>query len=1010
MTTPSEGTFGDLLRQLRKDVGLTGAELAERAGLSPRGLNDLERGARTTPRRETAQLLADALGLAGDERVTFLAAARHALPRGDGAQTHPADLTVHLAEPTATGDTVVLATPAPPAGTVSFVFTDIEGSTQLLQQLGPRYADALLAHQRLLRAAFAAHSGYEVDTQGDSFFVAFATAPDALVAAVDAAQALAQHAWPEGTSLRVRMGLHSGAPQLVGTRYIGLDVHRAARIAAAGHGGQILLSEAMAGLVRHDLPGDLTLRDLGAHRLKDLQQAEHIYQAVLADLPSDFPALRSLEAHPHNLSIQTTPLLGREREVAAVCALLRRADVRLVTLTGPGGIGKTRLSLQVAAELLDAFPDGVWQVRLSRLTDPALVIPTIATTLDLKERGGTPLTDVLRGYLRDKQLLLVLDNFEQVAKAAPQIGDLLAASPSVQVLVTSRVTLHLSGEHEYALRPLALPDPQHLPPPERLSQYAAVALFIERAQAAQADFAVTNATAPAVAEICARLDGLPLAIELAAVRVKLLPPPALLKRLEHALPVLTGGARNLDARQQTMRNTLAWSYELLSADERRLFRRLAVFVGGCTLEAAEAVCAAPLGVDVLDGLSRLVDHSLVQQREEGGEARFVMLHIIREFALERLEASGEAEAVRRSHLAFHSGLAELAYQQYIDPQRDQSAATFARLDREHDNVRAALGFVRAQVDASVNRADGVEGVRMAGALGYFWWRRGYLSEGREWLEGLLASAFDEQNQAVDASMPPAALTRALERAGYLALWQNDYVQATRRLESALVLARDAGVSAIAADAQHALALVAFYQGDLERARMVFAEEVEQARAQQEPYLLARAILNLGIVADYLGELNQAAAAFEEALALDRQRHSTDVHLDIGNLGHLALRQGALDRAEVLFNEALVLSKQASDKIMMVYSLEQLATVAEERGHHERAARLLGSAAGVRAIIATTSALYEQADIDRVATRARTALGEDMWLAAYAAGRALSLEEAMAEALGEQAEAHVATEE
>jgi hypothetical protein len=321
---------------------------------------------------------------------------------------------------------------------------------------------------------------------------------------------LADHAWPEGTSLQVRIGLHTGTPQLVGDHYVGLDVVRAARIAAAGHGGQILLSAAAAELARHDLPDGIALRDLGAHRLKDLQQAEHVYQVVLPDLPADFPPLRALDARPHNLPVQPSPLLGREQELAALSTLLRRDDMRLVTLTGPGGIGKTRLSLQVAAEVLDVFPDGVWSVRLSRLSDSELVVPAIATTLDLKESGGTPLADVLRGYLRDKHLLLVLDNFEQVAAAAPQIGELLAACPGLRVLVTSRVVLRLRGEHVYALRPLALPDPAHLPPPEHLSQYAAVALFIERAQAAQANFQVTNATAPAVAEVCARLSGWPL--------------------------------------------------------------------------------------------------------------------------------------------------------------------------------------------------------------------------------------------------------------------------------------------------------------------------------------------------------------------------------------------------------------------------------------------------------------------------------------------------------------------
>ncbi|HEV2457211.1 MAG TPA: adenylate/guanylate cyclase domain-containing protein, partial [Ktedonobacterales bacterium] len=468
-----------------------------------------------------------------------------------------------------------------PTGTVTFLFTDIEGSTRLQQQLGARYAESLGLHQQLLRAAFAASNGREVDTQGDAFFVAFSIAPQAIAAAAEATRALADAAWPEDAPVRVRIGVHTGTPQLVGDRYIGLDVPRAARIAAAGHGGQVLLSEATHALVEHALPEGTNLRDLGLHRLKDLQHPEHLFQLVMPGLAADFSPLKTLDTHQHNLPIQPTPLLGREEAVAALCALLRREDVRLVTLTGPGGIGKTRLAIQIAAELVQDFADGVWFVRLSRLTDPALVVPTIAETLGLKEVDSQSLAELLGAYLVDRRPLLLLDNFEQVVGAASEVAGLLAASPGLKVLVTSRSRLHLRGEHEYPLAPLPLPEPGQQPPPERLSQYAAVAMFVERAQAAKADFAVTAANAPAIAEVCARLDGLPLAIELAAARVKLLPPEALLARLSTQLKVLTGGPRDLEERQQTMRATLAWGEALLAPEERVLFRRLAVFVGGC---------------------------------------------------------------------------------------------------------------------------------------------------------------------------------------------------------------------------------------------------------------------------------------------------------------------------------------------------------------------------------------------------------------------------------------------
>ncbi|HEV2459684.1 MAG TPA: helix-turn-helix domain-containing protein, partial [Ktedonobacterales bacterium] len=480
--------------------------------------------------------------------------------------------------------------------------------------------------------------------------------------------------------------------------------------------------------------------------------------------------------HParHNLPVQLTPLLGREDEMVAVTALLRQDAVRLVTLTGPGGVGKTRLGLQVAAELVDEYADGVWFVRLSRLVDPALVLPTIAHILGLQEAGRQPVEAVLREWLRTRAVLLLLDNFEQVVAAAPEVAELLAASPGLKVLVTSRMGLHLRGEQEVPVPPLGLPSAAgspRLPAVERLNQYPAVALFLARAREARPEFQVTSATAPAVLGICARLDGLPLAIELAAARLKVLPPPALLRRLEQALPLLEGGARDLEARQQTMRATLAWSEDLLEPAEQRLFGRLAVFVGGFTLEAAEAVCAAPagaepLGVDVLAGLGALVEQSLVQpqtgdegegEEEEGGEARFRLLYVVREYALERLEASGEADALRQAHALYFLMVAEQAEPQLHGPEQ---RTWLARLERELDNERAALGWLG-------ERAEVERGLRLAAALTWYWGERSHFLEGLGWLKGLLAQPAQpaEPGMMIGIASPPGEAQDAAQDAG-----------------------------------------------------------------------------------------------------------------------------------------------------------------------------------------------------------------------------------------------------
>jgi len=599
-----------------------------------------------------------------------------------------------------------------PTGTVTLLFTDIEGSTRLLQRAGDEYADLLEQHRRLLGEAFRGQGGTVVDSEGDAFFVAFGSAKDAVAAAAEAQRALAAHEWRNGNEIRVRMGLHTGEPRLVDERYVGLDVHHAARVMAAGHGGQVLVSEATRALLNDDGP---RLRDLGEHRLKDLSRPQRLYQLELDGLPCEFPPLKTLDNRPTNLPVQPNELIGRERELDEAAALLRDG-LRVLTLTGTGGTGKTRLALQLAAEVVEAFPNGVFFVSLAPVQDWELVAPTIARALGLREQPGETVLETLDGYLIDKELLLVLDNFEQVLAAAPAVAGLCASAPKLKLLVTSRTPLRLSGERTYPVPPLDLPE--------------SVRLFAERAHAAALEFDVTDENEDAVAEICRRLDGLPLAIELAAPRIRSLPPPALLRRLDQRLKLLTGGAQDLDERQRTLRATIEWSYELLPDAERELFAQLGVFVGGSRLEAAEALCDS-IGIDVLDGLHSLVEKSLLRQRADAdGEPRFWMLETIREYALELLDEAGALAEVRRRHAEWFLAQAERAD---IEARTGDQAAWFDGLDADNDNLRAALDWAEETRDGDLM-------LRLATALWGFWATRGHIAEGSRALEEALALA------------------------------------------------------------------------------------------------------------------------------------------------------------------------------------------------------------------------------------------------------------------------------
>jgi predicted ATPase/class 3 adenylate cyclase len=643
-----------------------------------------------------------------------------------------------------------------PRGTVTFLFTDIESSTRLMQEIGESYVESQTAHHAILRAAFDSNSGHELRTEGDSFVCVFASAIDACMAAAAAQRALAAHPWRDGAELKVRIGLHTGEAPLVGNEYIGLDVHHAARIAASAHGGQVVISETTRGIVEEKLPSGLRLRDLGAHRLKDLAKPERLYQLVIDGLQESFPLVRTLDAIQNNLPTQLTSFVGRGAEVAEAKRLLQ--NTRLLTLTGPGGIGKTRLSLQIAAESARDFPGGVYFVPLSAVRDPELIASAVAQVLGIPVTGGRLPIDGVTDHVHDKTLLLVLDNYEQLLPAgAPTASQLLHAGEGVKLLVSSRSVLHVYGEQELEVEPLRLPDRHAHPGLEAVSQYEAVKLFIERAVAAKPDFQATNENAPAIAGICERVDGLPLAIELAAARIKLFSPQALLARLETSLTVLGSGARDLPGRQQTLRGAIDWSYDLLDDAQKRLLARFSVFARGASLEQAEAVCGPPdeVGGEVLNGLDQLADHSLLRRMPDFDEPRLIMLQTIRDFAGERLDKSTENHEIRDRHVDAYCALAEAAAPNLFG---DEQKAWLDRLERDHDNVRAAFDWCAATGDAE-------RAMNLAAFFWRFWQMRGHLHEGRVRLEAILKMASSLQFREARA--------HALEAAGGVAYWEGD---------------------------------------------------------------------------------------------------------------------------------------------------------------------------------------------------------------------------------------------
>jgi predicted ATPase/class 3 adenylate cyclase len=918
---------------------------------------------------------------------------------------------------------------SPPTGTVTFLFTDIEGSSRLWEQNARAMQAALIRHDELLRLTIQERGGYVFKTVGDAFCAAFPTGPDALEAALETQRRLLSSEWEESGPLRVRMALHTGVAEERDGDYFGPPVNRVARLMSAAHGGQVLLSLPTQELVRDQLPGGTSLRDLGEYRLKDLFRPERVFQLLAPGLPSELPPLRSLAAYRNNLPLQPTPLIGREKEVSEVCDLLRGDETRLLTLTGPGGIGKTRLALQAAADLLDDFPDGTFFAPLATLTEPELFLSAVAEMLGVRETGEQSLFESLKDYLHERRMLLLLDNFEQVLGAAPAVTEMLAVAPGLKVLATSRAPLGLYGQMEYAVPPLSVPDVKHLPDLKILSQYEAVRLFIERAKAAKVDFEVTDESAPAVAEICVRLDGLPLAIELAAARIKMLPPKAMLQRLTSRLKLLTGGARDLPERQRTLRATIEWSFALLDEGEQLIFGRLAVFSGGRTLEAIDAICDSEgdLPVDAFEGVSSLLNKSLLRQEEgPNGEPRFVMLETVHEFAREKLGQSAEAEQIKRVHAQYFLTLAEEGYPELKGANQLE---WLERLEAEHDNMRAALSWALERNEVEV-------ALRMGGALWVFWAMRGYQSEGRRWLEQALAmeglvspevpamalagagTLADHQgdydraqqacqeglellaNQAREASEAKLLLLACL---GWVASEREEHEQAKQFFEEGLALSREISDTYWLATSLSNLAVVSHSRGDYQKATELYEQSMDLYREQGDKQGLAHCQNNLAMVVSSQGDLGRAGMLTGESVALLRELGATgDVSIGLCNLGWIALFQNHLSRAADLYRESLSFAWDTGVNPVVQRTLEGFACLAGARGHAERAAQLWGAAQTLHETKGIPRDIDFLAEADARIFAVRSGMGEQTWEEAWHKGRTMALDEAVSYALEEAA--------
>jgi predicted ATPase/class 3 adenylate cyclase len=912
--------------------------------------------------------------------------------------------------------------PQLPTGNVTFLFTDIEGSTRLLGQHPNEYAGALLRHDALLRHAVDERDGVIFETVGDAVYAAFANAADALSAALDAQLALAAEDWGHLGRMRVRMALHRGQVELRTTHYFGAPLYRCARLMAIGYGGQTLLSAATAEAVRGALPDGASLRAMGSHRLKDLAEPENVFQLAHRGLPTDFPPLKSLSKRAVNIPTQPTSFVGRAHEREEIGRLLEGS--RLLTLTGPGGTGKTRLAVQVATDQLAAFDDGVCFVSLATLRQSALLAGAIAQALEVNEDPPEPIAVTVAKYLRDKEFLLILDNFEQIAAGASLVSDLLASCLKLKIFATSRIPLRVAAEKRYAVPPLgsssASTSPSRLPRPD------AVVLFLQRAFAVKHDFAVTDASLAAIAEICDRLEGLPLSIELAAARCNVLSPHSMIALLQRRLPLLSHGAVDLPPRQQSVSAAIEWSYELLDREGQANFRKVAVFVGGCSIDAAATVREDTDSITTYEALSGLVDHSLLRQEiQPDGSPRFVMLETIREYGVDRLTEARELDRCRLHHAEHFAALAESALRAARTPETSGPPENewLDRLQADHDNLRAAF-------DWAISDGRHEIAVKVATSLTFFWIHRGYVTEGRDRMQALLDAG---------AALSDASRASVLYCAGQLAWAQGDYVKAVAFYEESVSLMKKTGDVPGQIRSLAALATARVQQGQFETATAIAAESLAMARQagdwgsigvslgvlataalERDDYRTAEAIwseglaivrrhkdrrsvaptlINLGWVLILASNFDRATDVLNEGLRvaeeIDDRRATGFVRI---YLGLLALYRGDHATAAQLLHRSLSLARDIGDKQAIAESTSVLGALRAAQGHATEAARLWGGAEGMYRRMGAEMGRAERTVQDKYVATVRAELGDETFASAWSAGARMSMDQLIQEAL------------